>query len=311
MAAGRIIRKLLFEKGPSGAGPMAKDNMSGLESFSFNFDGTIGGNNYTYVLNRVEGKWIFQFEGMAYSHYGTLSREVDPSVPERLYRVYLDQRIACWDGYQKYDPNVCDGSGFSVYYRFGDGKSVSASGMNAFPDGYADFTAAVEEIFSPVREEMLEDARQSKIREGIDGRLHSYYACFKQRGSSGSDSYQVCVYRWEDGRSGFEVSASSESGTYFGPGKYDLRMPIPDGFDPFSGIRKLIDRYEIIRWYDFEGRHPDYDNQEWFQVDFFFDSGKQIRAMGTEHPENYDEFRDAFLKTVFSLAEQIRSFEQK
>jgi hypothetical protein len=45
---------------------------------------------------------------------------------------------------------------------------------------------------------------------------------------------------------------------------------------------------------DFNQSADDYNNKEWFQLDWNFENGR-IDAYGTAHPEHYDAFRKDFL----------------
>ena len=76
----------------------------------------------------------------------------------------------------------------------------------------------------------------------------------------------------------------------------------------FASFQALIDKYELINWYNYDETAEDYNNQEWFQISFGFDDGKVLNAMGTKHPEHYEEFRQEYLELIIRIC---TSLEQK
>ena len=44
--------------------------------------------------------------------------------------------LSSWNGFRGNNPNVLDGSGFGLSVSYPDGRSISASGHNAFPKDY-------------------------------------------------------------------------------------------------------------------------------------------------------------------------------
>ena len=160
------VPRLMFgEKGSNGAGRRAKDNKSGILSFSYRYDGTIGGSNYVYGIEKRENGVFFTYESMMYHDLGKAEVPVDNTVPERLNDVYLSCRLAEWDGYSKYNPYVCDGEGFSLSIRFNDGASLYTNGMNAFPDRYAEFCAAMSEILDPIRDKVIDSVKSASDKD--------------------------------------------------------------------------------------------------------------------------------------------------
>ena len=62
-----------------------------------------------------------------------------------------------------------------------------------------------------------------------------------------------------------------------------------------------------MKWYNWDKAAEDYNNAEWFQLSFSFEEGN-MNAMGTEYPENYDEFRSEVLQHIVRV---IRAAEAK
>ena len=154
----RLILRIGFisgEKGKTGKGILARSNKSGIAKFSYRFDGTIGGNNFVYTVAEKDGAAVFACESMRRRDVGKAEMPVDKNVLERLYKAYLDLRLAAWNGYSRYNSRIHDGRGFSLSIRFRDGKELSASGMNAFPARYGEFCERMGEILDPLKDKLL------------------------------------------------------------------------------------------------------------------------------------------------------------
>ena len=285
------------EEGSEGVGQGAEDNSSGLKSFWYSFDGTIGGNNYSYELKDVDGRVVFGYESMEHRDYGRMEKVVDPSVSDAMYKIYVSHRIAAWNGFHKHNSMICDGEGFSLSMSFKDGRTLSAGGSNSFPKRYGDFVRSMKEVLDPIRDELLDEARRARIERGISGKVNFVMVNFIQRGKCGSDRHEFLLTRKGSWRKNLDVKVKSDSGKFFPKGETRVNADIPDEAEAelFDAIQELAEKYELIRWYDFDGTDPDYNNCEWFQLDMGFDSGEYINAMGTLHPVNYDDFRKDFL----------------
>ena len=143
------------EKGSNGAGIWARNNTSGISDFHYRYDGTIGGDNYSYRVSIKDGTAFFVYESMEYPELGKATVTVDRSVVQKLNDIYINQRLAAWDGYSKYNKHILDGRGFSLNITFNDGKCISAHGMNAFPPHYEEFCTAISDALDPVRDALL------------------------------------------------------------------------------------------------------------------------------------------------------------
>lgn len=290
-------------EGDDGEGADAVDNTSGLQSFNYSYDGTIGANNYIYNVAEEDGKVIFEYTSMDKTGNEPYTMEVDRKVLDDLYQIYLDLRIAEWNGYSKYAKNVDDGDGFTLSMEFKDGDVLTAYGTNAYPDRYFDFIKRMDEILQPYAEKILNTRRDAIIKEGIQGDLDSFMVTFKQQGRSGSDSYEFFILHEGIRDKNFDVQITSDSGDFFDKGTYNWYCNLPNEAIDFDGIKKLIEKYNVIEWYDYDETAEDYMNSEWFQVSFGFEN-TSINAMGTEHPEHYDEFRKEFLELMADMIEK-------
>ena len=290
-------------KGTNGIGKKAVDNESGVNTFFYSYNASIGADSYSYSVVEKDGKHFLEYESMIYQDYGTMTMELDVDFLDQLTKLYKDCRLAEWDGYDKYATNVMDGDGFSLRLSFRDGQSMSAHGSNCAPDGYGEFYQKMEELLVPLRDELLEEARQQKIAEGFSGNLDFIMANFKQKGSSGSDSYDIFITMPGVREKNFDVQIKSESGEFLEPGSYRVYTAMDASQIDFAGVQALIEKYDLVQWYNYDKAAEDYNNSEWFQISFGFDGGNTLNACGTEHPENYDAFRKEFLELIVKMTE--------
>ena len=295
--------RLLGIKGTNGLGKKAVDNESGVNTFFYSYNGSIGGDSYSYSVVEKDGKHYLEYESMLYGDYDTLTMELDEAFLDQLTALYKEHRLAEWDGYNKYATHVMDGDGFSLNISFGDGASMSAHGSNCYPERYGEFCQQMEALFAPLRDELLEEARQQKIEEGFPGNLDFILAVFKQKGASGSDSYDILISEPGVREKNFDVEILSESGEFLEPGSYRFYTAMDAALIDFAGVQELINKYDLIQWYNYDEAAEDYNNSEWFQISFGFDDGKTLNACGTKHPENYDAFRKEFLELVVKMTE--------
>ena len=298
------------EQGSDGIGDAAQDNTSGIVSFRYSFDGTIGGNNYSYDVTVKDGVATLTYESMQFHDYGEMTCELPAGFMAQLEGLYKAHRLARWDGFSKYNSWVSDGEGFSLSIRFADGTSMSASGSNSFPKGYRDVKAALDALFAPYVEQMLEAMRQEKIAEGIHGELTFVMITFIQKGTSGSDEYHVLLSREGVRTYNFDVRVKSRSGEFLPVGDYTVYRSVPTEVNEFPVLQAMVEEHGLIAWYNWDKAAEDYSNAEWFQIDLGFGSEMSLSAMGTEHPEGYDAFRRAFLTWLAAKVLEVQAMPE-
>ena len=300
------------DEGTEGEGDQAQDNPNGIVSFSYSYHGSIGGGSYTYSVKAggidalENGAATLTVDHMEHPEYGEMTGELPENFMAELYKLYKECRLAAWNGFDKYNPHVCDGSGFSLSIRFADKKSVNAHGSNSFPKGYRAFCDRMEALFKPEVDKLLEKARQERIAEGLGGELDSMLAVFKQRGESGSDEYDIMIMKSGIRSCNFDVNIRSESGEFFPEGRYRYYCDVPDEALDLPGFDAICRKYDIIRWYDYDKAAEDYNNCEWFQLSFGF-GDSNLNAMGTAHPEGYDGFRREYLEHLRAVVDNAKA----
>lgn len=66
---------------------------------------------------------------------------------EALSALVAELALSEWDGFDQTDPDVLDGSSFSLDAAFEDGSTLTAHGSNSFPEGYSEKAARMEDFF--------------------------------------------------------------------------------------------------------------------------------------------------------------------
>ena len=81
------------EEGTDGEGKKAVSNKSGLKRFNYSYDGTIGGNNYSYNLKYENGVPVLTYESMEHPDYGEMKTEIGEDVVDTLNNIYLNLSV--------------------------------------------------------------------------------------------------------------------------------------------------------------------------------------------------------------------------
>ena len=301
------------EEGTDGAGSRATENASGIVRFSYSYNGSLGGNSYTYKIAARTRPVRMKLEHMLYPEYGEPEGEVGDDFLKLLEGLCRRCGIASWNGFNKYNKYVCDGSGFSLSIQYADGKVLTAHGSNSFPKGYREFKNALDALFDPEVEKIHGRERQKIIDRGLEGALDSMLVTFIQKGRSGSDRYEALITKKGVRSNNFDVKIKSVSGEFLPAGEYRIYKEVEDEDIDFPAFEEIVRRHGLIRWFNYDKAAEDYNNSEWFQLSLGFEN-EHLNAHGTEHPEGYDGFRKEFLellvKTALKVAEKYPDPEE-
>ena len=96
-----------------------------------------------------EGGWRFnktESRRSCRTGHGSWGKSEYRSFAEKLDKL----GVRSWDGFSKSDPDVLDGSSFSLEIVLADGKTMHAHGCNAYPKNYREFEKMLNEaVFGP------------------------------------------------------------------------------------------------------------------------------------------------------------------
>ena len=124
----------------------AKETAAPLSSFAYSHRGSSTDSFYSYEVKESVDGYIFRFLPFREEDEQTanMSREDAAALLEIINRHDLWK----WHGFSKTDPNILDGTSFSLRIAFADGTVIEANGSNWFPSSYSAACADMDTLFS-------------------------------------------------------------------------------------------------------------------------------------------------------------------
>ncbi len=274
-----------------------------VKSFEFYYNGSIGADSHNFKV-AVDGDVVtIKYEDMLLPAYDVMTDTLPAVVLDSLTQLCRKHNVQNWDGFDGVNRYVLDGWGFSLYVSFDDGRSLSAHGSNMWPDGYHAFRDDMYTVMKPYLDQVKEKYRQMKIARGIGDKLQYVWINFIQKGKSGGNRFELRLSR-DSADTSVSITIDDYSGEFWQPDTHGyLSGSVPDAQFCWNEIEALAKRCEIIQWIDYDKAAEDYNNSEWFQMRVEYDQGF-ISAMGTEHPEHYDDFRAGLLRLLADNCER-------
>ena len=152
-----------------GAGPdaptQAETGGEPLEITSFYF---------SHTASSTDGCWCLQLtleESETHLHAEELfsggrivDTMIEDDVLEQLGEVMGAYHVDRWDGFDKKNKHVMDGSNFHLSITLADESTISAHGSNSFPENYSDVSSAILTLYYELMEQYApsEDALQTE-----------------------------------------------------------------------------------------------------------------------------------------------------
>lgn len=288
-------------EGKNGKGLFASPNKSGLTSFEYSFSDYTTSDSYSVKVS--DG--TFSYEDVDLAYLGTMTTPADSALIEKLNELYLKYKTYRWDGFDKVDKSSKNNTGFSLSMGFANGKGMSCKGYFIFPGRFEKYSEELSGVLTPYMEKARKSTSERKKAEGVTGRLIMVSASFKQQGTSGANNYKVVIYDPSVTSTGnFQLQADCLTDEFAASGVYMTSKTFTRPETQLDDIQAIVEKYDLESWFDFTGESQDPANSESFVLRLAFDSGDEIRASGTLHPENYDEFRSELLTLVFRVIEE-------
>ena len=117
-----------------------------ITAFSFYHTASSTDGCYSLTLTREEtGTHLYAEE--LFSGGRIADAMIADDVLERLGELAGTYRVDRWDGFDKNNKRVMDGSTFTLSVTCSDGTTISAHGNNAFPENYADVSAEIRTLY--------------------------------------------------------------------------------------------------------------------------------------------------------------------
>lgn len=116
-------------------------------------------------FKRVQG-YEFRAEDGKTTAYFYLANEEEP-YPVPVEQAWVDTltgfisqyKMMSWDGFQRSDSILLDGTQFSIDFTFADGTAVHASGYDRFPANYRGAASAIEAHFMQLLPESMQNGQ--------------------------------------------------------------------------------------------------------------------------------------------------------
>ena len=130
-----------------GAQPLVGTDAA-LVSFAYSHGGMSADQIYAYSVRAEDGRLLADFELYCRDEIRDVPLEEEDAAALRA----LVDGLWPWNGFAGSNADVLDGESFSLSAEFEDGAQLTASGTNAFPEGYPAGAAAIRAYFEGLME---------------------------------------------------------------------------------------------------------------------------------------------------------------
>lgn len=127
-----------------------KETDAPLTSISFSHSGTSIDQCFSYAAYLDDGVMLADF--CLYGAEEITGVPLDADEADAVLALPAQADFLLWDGFHQTSRNMLDGDSFSLTMFFADGTVLSASGNNAYPEGYQAGYSAIRECFDPIIE---------------------------------------------------------------------------------------------------------------------------------------------------------------
>ena len=117
-----------------------------ITSFSFTHTGMSTDECFRYSAEQTE-EGVRLYTEELFVNGLIVDTLIDEPILEQLGEIAGKYHLDQWDGFDKSNKRVTDGSRFSLSVELADGSTISARGNNKFPDGYADAKGEICALF--------------------------------------------------------------------------------------------------------------------------------------------------------------------
>lgn len=264
---------------------------SSITAFKFSHSGMPRDDCYNYSVSQEADGLHLNAELFAGS--SVVDAVIDEAVLEELSAIAQRYHLDKWDGFNKTNSNALDGEGFSISITFADGSSVSASGRNAFPNGYAEAQSDICALFNGLIDKYGNLYPKTLASNELDSIMINF-------SGPGSEEFVFLIFTDDDGRE--KIDFRMKDGNSWPDYKYNS-YGYTKGF-PFAEVQEIIRKYDVPSWNGWDKTAENYNECEFFQIEFGYASGELISAIGTVYPNNYDKVRSELMDIVISYIEE-------
>ena len=113
----------------------------------------------SFDIEIEDGKYIVKVKDDGMDPEDARRYEVDKYQIKRFESLLNEINIYKWNGFNKSDKNVLDGSSFSISINWGDERNISAHGYMMYPSGYREKTDAIKLWFFEIDKDKPKDTK--------------------------------------------------------------------------------------------------------------------------------------------------------
>lgn len=225
--------------------------------------------------------------------HASLVRLEDDTVLSRIEKCIEKYGALGWDGYDKSEAmtDVLDsGDNYNLYLELSDGTTVKMHGYNVCPKGFTELYQEVVEIFEECSDyshyvtNNFTDSPCEYLQ--IELKDSEYpYVCSKLSLRKNGGEWSVLL---ED-EDGSVLKKGTKIADYVATGREV----------PFERFLNVMSQYQVEEWNGFitpgSGIGPHFSIYMWFE------NGTQFEARGSEFPEGYEAFKNAFVQEIYDF----------
>ena len=100
-----------------------------------------------YILEKVKDSYKITVKKVNEPPESAITKKVTKNFANDLESILKKYNVEKWDGFNKSDPNVLDGSSFSITINMMDGNHISAHGYMMYPKDYGKVVKEIKELF--------------------------------------------------------------------------------------------------------------------------------------------------------------------
>lgn len=147
-----------------------KETDTPLTYISFSHSGSSIDQCFSYAAYMDDGVMLADF--CLYGAEEITGVPLDADEAQAVLALPTQADFLLWDGFHRTSRDMLDGDSFSLTMRFADGTSLSASGSNAYPEGYQAGYSAILTCFDAIilRHHLSpwEEESRHSVKEGLN-----------------------------------------------------------------------------------------------------------------------------------------------
>ncbi len=122
---------------------------SNIKSFYLGYGGglSLRDSDVDYELNFEDNKYIAKVKPSGVADENKLVVEVSKDVVEKLSEILKKYKVNKWDGFNKSQQNVMDGSSFSLSIDLASDEEIYATGYMVWPKNYREVRNELDSLF--------------------------------------------------------------------------------------------------------------------------------------------------------------------